>query len=130
MSFQSLLNDGRSATTVLAVDFDDVAALAADLPETTVSTSYGTPALKVRKKLLCRMWPDDNVLVLRTDDAEKEALLHDDPATYFSTDHYDGHPYVLVRLDEADADELAELLSAGWYEVATPAMAKTRYTLD
>ena len=110
--------------------FDDVASLAGDLPETTVSTSYGTPALKVRKKLLCRMWPDENVMVLRTDDAEKEALLHGDPDVYFSTDHYDGHPYVLVRLDRADADELAELLSAGWYEVATPAMATARDASD
>lgn len=55
--------------------FDDVAALAADLPDVNVATSYGTPALKVRKKLLCRMWPDDAVLVLRCDEDEKEALL-------------------------------------------------------
>ncbi|MGI9604318.1 MAG: MmcQ/YjbR family DNA-binding protein [Acidimicrobiales bacterium] len=106
------------------MDFDDVAELAADLPDTNRSTSYGTPALKVRKKLLCRMWPDDEVLVLRTDDEEKEALIQGDPAVFFSTDHYDGHPYVLVRLDQADPVELSELLAAGWHEVATPTMRK------
>ena len=106
------------------MDFEAVTELAGDLPDLNVSTSYGTPALKVRKKLLCRMWPDDNVLVLRVDDDEKEALLQGDPAVFFSTDHYDGHPYVLVRLDEADPDELRELLADRWFEVATPAMRR------
>jgi len=106
------------------MDFDAVVELAAELPDVSVSTSYGTPALKVRKKLLCRMWPDENVLVLRVDDDEKEAVLQGDPAAFFVTDHYRGHPYLLVRLDEVDADELGELLSDGWYQVATAAMRK------
>ena len=107
------------------MDFDAVVGLATDLPEVNVSTSYGTPALKVRKKLLCRMWPDENVLVLRIDEDEKEAVLQGDPATFFVTDHYRGHPYLLVRLDAVDADELSELLAEGWYEVATPTMRRT-----
>jgi hypothetical protein len=33
---------------------------------------------------------------------------------YFSTPHYDGWPYVLVRLDAVDPVELAELIEDAW----------------
>ena len=35
--------------------FDDVVRLCANLPSVTVSTSYGTPALKVKGKSFCRL---------------------------------------------------------------------------
>ena len=38
--------------------FDDVLRLGLELPEVVESTSYGTPALKVRKKGFCRMWSE------------------------------------------------------------------------
>jgi hypothetical protein len=45
---------------------------------------------------------------------EKEALLASDPAKFFTTAHYDGHPTVLVRLEEVDVDELTELIVDAW----------------
>lgn len=36
------------------------------------------------------------------------------PHAFFSTPHYDGHPYVLVRLEAVDPVELAELLEDAW----------------
>lgn len=36
--------------------FDDVRRLITGWPETEASTSYGTPAFKVRKKWICRLW--------------------------------------------------------------------------
>ncbi|HEX5139945.1 MAG TPA: MmcQ/YjbR family DNA-binding protein, partial [Dehalococcoidia bacterium] len=35
--------------------FDDVIRLAADLPGVETGTSYGTPALRVGKKFMCRL---------------------------------------------------------------------------
>ena len=57
-------------------DWDHVVSLAqAELPEVEVSTSYGTPALKVRKKLFARLREDSEHLVkLRLREA-----LHRDP---------------------------------------------------
>jgi hypothetical protein len=53
--------------------------------------------------------------VLRVRDlGEREALLQGQPDAFFSTSHYDGHPYVLVRLDAVDPAELAELLEEAW----------------
>ena len=44
--------------------FDDVRAIALKWPEVTDGTSYGTPALKVRGKLLTRLKEDGESLVL------------------------------------------------------------------
>ena len=44
--------------------FDDVRKMALDWPEVEDGTSYGTPALKVRKKLLVRLKEDGDSLVM------------------------------------------------------------------
>jgi hypothetical protein len=54
-------------------------------------------------------------LALRVIDlGEREALLQGQPGAFFSTPHYDGYPYVLVRLEAVDPEELAELIEDAW----------------
>jgi hypothetical protein len=97
------------------VSWEELRALALALPEVEEATSYGTPAFKVRGKLLARRRPDDErVLVLRVEMAEQELMIRARPETFFLTPHYVGWPYVLVRLDHVDADELSELLTDAW----------------
>lgn len=43
-------------------------------------------------------------------EGDKQALLASDQRTFFTEDHYDGYPTVLVRLAEVRSDELAELI--------------------
>lgn len=94
----------------------DVQRLATALPEVTERPSYGTPAYYVAGKIFARMHEDPGVLICwRADLEERQVLLDSDPAKYFTTDHYDGHPSVLVRLDRVEVDELAELLSEAWH---------------
>jgi hypothetical protein len=95
--------------------WDDVVAMGARLPGVEVGTSFGTPALRVRGKGMCRLRSNPAALVLRVSDlGEREALLQGSPDAFFSTPHYDGHPYVLVRLDRVDPAELGELLEEAW----------------
>ena len=96
--------------------WDDVVAAGLALPGVEVSTSYGTPALRVGGKHMCRLRPEDGgVLALRvTDMGEREALLQGEPETFFTTPHYDGYPYVLVRLKSVDPEELGELVEEAW----------------
>jgi hypothetical protein len=97
----------------------DVVALGQRLPEVEESTWFGTPALKVRGRSMCRLRTDPDALVLRVCDmGEREALLQGRPAAFFTTPHYDGHPYVLVRLEAVDPDELAELVEDAWRTMA------------
>jgi hypothetical protein len=79
------------------------------------STSYGTPALKVRGKMMCRLRTDPDALVVRVlDVGDREALLRGDPGVYFTTPHYDGYPYVLVRLEGVEVSELGDLVEDAW----------------
>jgi hypothetical protein len=95
--------------------WEDVLAHGTRLPGVEVTTSYGTPSLRVRRKFLCRLRTGPDSLVLRVSDmGEREALLQGQPDAFFSTPHYDGHPYVLVRLDAVDPTELAELVEEAW----------------
>lgn len=84
-------------------------------PGVEVGTWYGTPGLKCRGKGMCRLRTAPDALALRVSDlGEREALLQGSPDAFFSTPHYDGHPYVLVRLDVVAHEELAELLEDAW----------------
>jgi hypothetical protein len=93
----------------------DVVALGRRLPEVEEGTWFRTPCLRVRKRSFCRMKEDGETLVIRVVDLEdKEALLRSDPEVYFTTPHYDGYPYVLVRLEVADPAQLGELVEDAW----------------
>lgn len=95
--------------------WEDIAEMGLRFPEVEVGTSFGTPALKVRGKGMCRMRTNPDALVLRVIDlGEREALLQGHPDAFFSTPHYDGYPYVLVRLEAVDPAELAELIEDAW----------------
>ncbi len=97
-------------------DWDDVVAIGKRFPGIEVGSWFGTPALKVAGKGgLCRLRTDPDALVLRVIDmGEREALLQGNADVFFSTPHYDGYPYVLVRLEKVDPVELAELLEEAW----------------
>src|SRR5215210_2167326 len=95
--------------------WEDVVAIGTRLPGVEVGTSFRTPALRVRGKGMCRLRTNPAALVLRVSVmGEREALLQGQPDVFFSTPHYDGWPYVLVRLERVDPVELAELLEDAW----------------
>jgi hypothetical protein len=95
--------------------WQDVVEIGCRLPGVEVGTSFRTPALRVRGKGMCRLRTNPAALVLRVSDmGEREALLQGQPEVFFSTPHYDGYPYVLVRLEAVDPAELGELLEDAW----------------
>ncbi len=105
--------------------WDDVVEIGLRLPGVEVGTSFRTPALKVRGKGMCRLRTNPRALVLRVlDMGEREALLQGQPDVFFSTPHYDGWPYVLVRLEAVDPVELGELLEDAWRVFAAKRVVK------
>jgi hypothetical protein len=94
--------------------------LALALPEVEESTSYGTPAFKVRGKLFARLHQDGESLVVRIDQRERVMRMQADPVTYYITDHYINYPWILVRLASVSRDDLGELLKEAWKLVAPP----------
>ncbi len=110
----------------MSITWDQVVALASDLPEVAESTSYGTPALKVAGKLMGRLRTEsDGSFALKTSD--KEALVAGDDPAYFTTPHYDGYNYILINLELVDPGELGELIDDAWH-IAAPAKVRSKRT--
>jgi hypothetical protein len=91
---------------------------ALELPGVTTGTSYRTPALFVRKKLLARLREDGESVALRVELLDRDVLLAADPTTFFLTDHYRGYPWVLVRLKRARHAAALEVLEQAWRRMA------------
>ena len=114
--------------------FDDVRRLGMALPEMAESTSYGTPALKVRKKLVCRMWSereynrdsvlDTEVLVVFCELDMKQVLLDNHPDALFTVPHYDGCGAVLVRMADVGLDDLADWIEDSYRLKAPPTLIR------
>lgn len=88
-------------------------------------TSYGTPALKVKGKLLTRLWEDGETLVIKTTFEQREELIAADPETYYITDHYLNYAWILVRLPKVHLDAMRELLQTA-HRLALPPKGRPR----
>lgn len=101
------------------LDFRRIEKLASQFPGLEVSTSYGTPALKVGKKLVLRMHQKEDAIVLMVASVdEQQRLIEEDPMSFFITDHYAGYPAVLVR-PTVPEQTFAQLLEGTWRRLAS-----------
>ena len=83
----------------LADQYQRVLDLALQLPGVEASRSYGTPAIKVKGKLIARLRSEaEGGLALRCDFPERHMLLQADPDAFYVTDHYADYPMLLVNL--------------------------------
>ena len=109
--------------------FSAVEAIARTLPDVEVATAYGQPALKVKGKMFAcvasHKSAEPNSLVVMMDFAERDALLEDDPDTYYVKDHYVPYPCVVVRLSQISRDALRDLLAGAHRYVSAKASAKS-----
>ena len=94
--------------------FARVRSLALRLPGMEEGTSYGTPALRVKKKFIARLHDNREWLVLKLDFESRDDLLKRNPKLFFTTDHYRGYPTVLVALERISDKQLARLLEDAW----------------
>ncbi len=95
--------------------FKTVESIGRTLPDVEVTTTWGQPTLKVRGKMfVCiasHKSAEPNTLVVMMDFADRDALIEDDPGTYYLKEHYLNYPCVLVRLSRVRADALRDLIT-------------------
>ena len=102
--------------------FDDVRKIALTWPEVEDGTSYGTPALKVRKKLLVRLKEDGDSLVMPgVPPDERDMLVESQRKVFYFTDHYKDYPMVLIRLSQTRRATVEPLLRRQWRALASKA---------
>jgi hypothetical protein len=108
----------KTSTDTSAV-YQHVCALALSLPGVELSTSYGTPAIKVKGKIMARLRSEaEGGLAIRCDFVERQMLLQAAPEAFFLTDHYLDYPMILIRLDQVRRDALPDLVERAWRMVA------------
>jgi hypothetical protein len=90
--------------------WEDVRKLALKLPGVEEGTSYGTPALKAKKKLFVRLKEEGDVIVLKMPIDQREAMISEAPEKFFITDHYLKYDWILVRLNKVKESEMRDLL--------------------
>jgi hypothetical protein len=104
----------RGTTKNLGHTFAAVEAIGRALPNVEVTTAWGQPALKVFGKMFACMAShksaEPNSLVVMMAFADRDALVEDDPATYYVKPHYLDYPCVLVRLKHIHLDALRDLV--------------------
>ncbi len=88
-----------ATSTDTSVIFQRLQRVAAEarLPDVEVSTSYGTPALKVGGKAFVSV-KNAETIVLALPIDHKEQLIEMAPEIYFQTDHYVGWPSLPLRI--------------------------------
>lgn len=103
--------------------FKLVESIGRTLPDVEVTTSWGQPALKVRGRMFvcgaAHKSAEPNTLVVMMDFADRDALLEDDPDTYYLEEHYVNYPCVLARLSRIRPDALRDLLIGAHRFVST-----------
>lgn len=107
----------------LAALYDRVVAIALALPGTEASRSYGTPAIKVKGKLIARLRSEaEGGLAIRCDVVERQMLMQAAPETFYLTDHYRKGRYsmVLVNLETVLWDAMPAIVEHAWRIVASP----------
>ena len=97
------------------VNFDTVRKIGLALPGVEESTAYGSPALKLRGKLLAciptHRSAEPGSLVVCVSFEDRAELLAGAPDVYYLPEHYVNYPSVLVRLSRITPEVLRDLLS-------------------
>src|ERR1700731_4556419 len=111
---------GMTRESDARVTFDDIRKMALAWPEVEDGTSYGTPALKVRKKLLARLKEDgDSLRMLGVPQDERDMLVESQPKEFYFTDHYRDYPALLIRLSKTNPAAVEPLLRRRWRALAS-----------
>jgi len=120
-------------------DWDDVRRIALALPGAEEYLTRGNRAWRagrlfvwerpLHNREIEELGPiDAPILGARVEsEAEKLALIEEDPEGFFTTHHFDGYAIVLARLDRIGRDRLVELVESAWADAAPAEDVRRRF---
>lgn len=106
-------------------DFDLVKTIALGFPGTEESISHeGTPSVKVRGKLMCRLHDSGQFIPVRIGFEVRDHYLEKFPDIFHLPDHFKNYPYICMWKDCHDKKLIAEVLEISWKSLATKKQIK------
>ena len=106
-------------------DFEVVKNIALTFPDTEESVSHqGTPSVKVRGKLMCRLHDSGEFIPIRLDFEIRDKYLDSHPEIFHLPDHFKAYPYICMWLHNYDRQLIAEILEQSWKGLATKKQVK------
>ena len=117
---------------------EDLRRIASALPGAIESPDGLVFSVEIKGKLKGFVWPwaervhpkkarvinPDVLAVVVPGLQAKEIILASDPSVYFTEEHYNGFPAVLVRLEAISVEDLQPLIIEAWKCKAPPAVAR------
>ena len=112
--------------------FDDVREIGLALPNTEEGTAWGTPVLRVNGHIFTAIpihpSSEPGSLSVHCDFATRDAMIEEQPDTYYTAAHYENYPCVLVRFSRINRDVLEDLIRMSYRFVSTTKPKKRRPT--
>jgi len=101
-------------------DFEVVKNIALTFSDTEESISHeGTPSVKVRNKLMCRLHESGEFIPIRLDFEIRDENLGSHPEIFHLPDHFKAYPYICMRTHNHDRNLLKEILELSWKGLTT-----------
>ena len=101
-------------------DFEPVKNIALTFPGTEEGTSHeGTPSIKVRGKLICRLHDNGEFIPIRLDFELRDKYLDSHPEIFHVPDHFKAYPYICIWIHTYNKKLLTEVLELSWRGLAS-----------
>lgn len=106
-------------------DFEPVKTFALIFPGTEESVSHeGTPSIKVRGKLMCRLHDNGEFIPIHLDFEIRDHYLNSHPEIFHLPDHYKNYPYICMWIHQYNTKLLSEVLEKSWKGLASKKQLK------
>ncbi|WP_126970973.1 hypothetical protein [Gynurincola endophyticus] len=106
-------------------DFEPVKQIALSFEGAEESISHeGTPSVKVRGKLMCRLHESGEFIPIRVNFELQDRYLASHPEIFHLPDHFKGYPYLCMWVHRYNKEFLHEILEWSWKELATKKQVK------
>jgi hypothetical protein len=101
-------------------DFEVIKNIAMSFPDTEESISHeGTPSVKVRGKLMCRLHDNGEFIPIRLDVEIRNKYLESHPEIFHLPDHFKPYPYICMWIHNYNINLIKEVLEQSWKGLAT-----------